>query len=113
MSKIVDENGILIASEVEYATTFWTRYKGLMLRKQSDFPKEKALLFNQCNSIHMFFMRFPIDVIYLDRDFNVVKIVRNIKPWQVDFGHPKAYYTIELNAGVIKENYEPHKIFVE
>lgn len=110
---IKDENGNVIATKIEYATTFWKRYKGLMHRKKESFPIENAMVFNECGSIHMFFMHFPLDVIYLDKQFNVVKIVRNIKPWKVDFGHPDAYYTIELNAGVIKEDYNPQRIYIE
>lgn len=108
---IKDENGNILAEDIEYARTFWTRFRGLMLRKKEDFPNNKALFFENCNSIHMFFMRFPIDVVYLDKSFNVVKVVKNIKPWQCDFGDKKAYYTIELNANTIKEN--PKKIYIE
>ena len=108
---IKDEQGNVLATNIEYATTFWTRFKGLMLRKKEDFPIENALFFNDCNSIHMCFMKFPIDVIYLDKEFNVVKVVKNIKPWKFDFGHKNAYYTIELNANTIKN--EPKKIYIE
>ena len=65
----------------EVAKTFWQRFKGLMGRKA--LPKGEGMLILKCNSIHTCFMRFPIDATFLDRDDNVVKVVRNIRPWRL------------------------------
>lgn len=108
---IKDEKGNILATKVEYANTFFTRFLGLMGRKKENFPEGSALFFNQCNSIHMFFMKFPIDVIYLDKDFHVVRVVKNIQPWKVDKGSLKAQYGIELNANTIKE--DPKIIYID
>lgn len=77
----------LVVDNTEYrdvyvAETFWNRFKGLMF-----VPKEKSfnLLIKNCNSIHTCFMRFNIDVYCLDKDFKVVKIYRNIKPFRFIF----------------------------
>ena len=81
--------------KVEVADTFFKRLRGLMFRKDL----EGGLLIIPCNSIHMMFMHFPIDVVYLDRSFKVLKIVRGLRPW---FGVScclSAHSTLELNSG--------------
>jgi uncharacterized membrane protein (UPF0127 family) len=45
-------------------------------------PPGEGLLILRCNSIHTFFMSFPIDAVFLDRNDRVVKVVRNIPPWR-------------------------------
>lgn len=65
--------------EVEIAESFVSRLRGLMWRRQ--LPESRGLLLTPCNSVHMLFMRFAIDVIYLDADFCIKKIVRDLTPW--------------------------------
>lgn len=96
-------NEHIVAEKVSIADNFYTRFLGLMGQKQ--LPDKYALLLSPCSSIHMMFMRFAIDVIYVDKDLNVVKVTKNIKPWRLDMGHRKAKYTIELPAGTI--DFEP------
>lgn len=61
------------------AERFTARLLGLMFRK--DMPDDAALLIPRCNAIHTFFMRFPIDVTFLDRNGAPVKTVRGVRPW--------------------------------
>ncbi|HID60939.1 MAG TPA: DUF192 domain-containing protein [Hadesarchaea archaeon] len=97
-------NGAVIAREVEPADTFWRRLRGLMLRGK--FPRGKALLFKFKNpgrhSIHMFFVRFPIDLIYLDSGFRVVEARAWLRPWHLHRPKTVANYLIELPAGTIQ-----------
>ena len=65
--------------DIEIAESFLSRFCGLMLRK--NLPEGRGLLLAPCNSVHMGFMRFAIDVIYLDENFCIKKIVRNLRPW--------------------------------
>ena len=65
--------------EVELAESFLIRLHGLMGRRLM--PKGCGLLLAPCNSVHMLFMRFAIDVVYLDEDLRIKKIVRNLTPW--------------------------------
>ena len=65
--------------EIELAESFFSRLRGLMLRSHLD--SGKGLLLAPCNSIHMLFMRFAIDVIYLDKEYRIKKIARNVLPW--------------------------------
>ncbi len=63
----------------EVATTFFQRARGLIGRRGLE--PGTGLLILHCNAIHTFFMRFPIDATFLDRNDRVVKVVRNIRPW--------------------------------
>lgn len=63
---------------VHLATTFWQRFRGLMLRRP--LPPATALLIAPCNSIHMCFMRFAIDAVYLDKQGKILKITRHLRP---------------------------------
>ena len=88
-------NGVVL--NVELADNFLKRLRGLMGRRHLE--KNCGLLLAPCNSVHMLFMRFAIDVVYLDKDFCVKKIVRNLRPWlgiSACFG---AWGALELPAG--------------
>ena len=75
------ETGELLLEHCEVALTSWQRFRGLMLRRE--LPEGHGLYFPGVSSIHMFFMRFPIDAAYLDRDGRVIKLVENLKPWRL------------------------------
>jgi len=66
--------------KIEVAKTFARRAKGLIGRKGLE-PGE-GLLIPHCNCIHTCFMRFAIDATFLDGKGDVVKVVRNIRPWR-------------------------------
>ena len=66
--------------EAEVAETAFERMRGLIGRV--GLGPGKGMLITKCNCIHTFFMRFPIDATFLDRKGNVVKVVRNIRPWR-------------------------------
>src|SRR5829696_3691243 len=54
-----------------------------------------------CSSVHMFFMRFALDVVYVDKERRVVRAVQGLKPWRVSFGGKGAHAAIELPVGAI------------
>lgn len=83
--------------EILIADSFFTRLAGLMFRKP--LPAVTGLLLAPCNSVHMCFMRFAIDVVYLDERHNVIKVVKNLKPWTGVSICRKAWAALELNAG--------------
>jgi len=62
------------------AEGFFARAKGLIGSKP--LPVGEGLLIPKCNAIHTFFMSFPIDATFLDGAGEVVKVVRNIRPWR-------------------------------
>jgi len=73
--------------------------KGLL--GQKDLPPGEALIITDCQSIHMFFMEFAIDVIFCDRQNKVVGLCREIKPFGLSPVFFKASYAIELASGSI------------
>jgi uncharacterized membrane protein (UPF0127 family) len=91
-----ESTGAVIAAEVAVASGIWSRFWGLMGRKR--LPEGHGLLLAPCSSVHTFFMRFPIDVIFLDRERVVVKVVQSMKPWRTALGGG-GKDALELNAG--------------
>ena len=73
------QDKILPPLVVEVAASFVERFLGLMGR--SELPPEKGLLIYPCSSIHMCFMRFAIDAVFVDKDLRVLKIYRSLPPW--------------------------------
>lgn len=64
-----------------------------------DLPDDEGLLIERCSSIHTCWMRFPIDATFLDADGNVVKVVRNIRPWTLAvFGGKGAVKVLETKS---------------
>ena len=93
--------GTILAERPLAARSFLSRLLGLMGRKVFP-PSFDALVFENCNSIHCFFMRMEIDVIFVDRDFKVVKCFHRLKPWRLGFGGLKSTSCIELPAGTLE-----------
>ena len=80
------------------ARTLFARIKGLIGADRP--PPGEGLLITRCNSIHTFFMSFPIDAVFLDRCDRVVKVVRNIRPWRpFVWGGFRAVKVLETAAG--------------
>jgi uncharacterized membrane protein (UPF0127 family) len=90
--------GVAIASELEIATSFAARSQGLLGR--AGLKPDTGLLIDPCSSIHMWFMRFPIDVIFLDKKNRVVGLKANVKPWGMAWSW-RGVKTLELPVGVI------------
>ena len=88
----------IVASSVEIAGTSKTRRRGLLGR--DSLPSSAALIIAPCSSIHTFFMRFVIDVVFVDRNGRVRKVVRNIKPWRIA-ASLGAYAVIEMTGGAV------------
>ncbi|MBM3249956.1 MAG: DUF192 domain-containing protein [Candidatus Omnitrophica bacterium] len=92
----------ILATQVEIADTTLRRVKGLLGRKGLN--KGQALVIRPCNSIHTFFMQFPIDVLFMDKNNRVVRALPEVKPWRLSAVYFAATYTIELPAGAIRES---------
>lgn len=90
-----------VVYHVEIAETFIQRFKGLMLRKSIN-SSEGLILFG-CSSIHTWFMRFAIDVVFLDINHRVICMKEKIKPWRMVGFIKNAYITVELPEGCIRE----------
>jgi uncharacterized membrane protein (UPF0127 family) len=90
---------ICLATNVEVANNIISRLLGLMFRKKME--EGKAMLISPCNSIHTFFMNFSIDVLFLDDQFKVIKIIRSMRPWRMSWPYWRASQVLELPAGTV------------
>ncbi len=89
----------VIAAQVRRAATPWARLVGLLGR--SGLAAGEGLHLLPCGSVHTWFMRFTIDVLYLDRDGRVVKAVPALRPFRWSWGGRRAHSVLELPAGTI------------
>ena len=93
---LVRPDGTVVCESCRLAATFMTRLRGLVGRKA--LASGEGLLLRPAPSIHTFFMRFPIDVVFLDRSGVVRKLVPNLRPWRVAFAGGRSD-ALELGAG--------------
>jgi len=96
VSLVIERTGGVLAGHVEPAFTSKARNRGLLGRDA--LPPNTALVIAPSNSIHTFFMRFPIDIIYVDREGGVLKIRTAVKPGRIS-GCLRAFAAIEMGAG--------------
>lgn len=89
-----------LVDRLEVAATAKLRNKGLLGR--NGLAVGEALWIIPCEAIHTFWMRFSIDLIYVDRNQRVAKVRRSVPPWRIS-GCLRAHSVIELPAGTLAE----------
>src|SRR5574344_1306230 len=89
----------LIAEEVKVANNIVTRTIGLLSRKFLNI--NEGLIILPCHSIHTWFMRFNIDVIFVNKKNKAIATYKNVKPFRILPIHITSRYVIELTSGVI------------
>lgn len=82
--------------DVRVAASFWQRFIGLMGRRA--LAPGAALLLAPCSNIHTCFMRFAIDVVFLDREGEILAIFSDVKPWRARAAW-RAHACLELASG--------------
>jgi len=82
--------------EVLHARGLFARMKGLIGTRA--WPRGRALLIRPCNAVHTCFMRYPIDLVFLDRRGCIVKIVLGVHPWRLSVAW-RATAVVELTQG--------------
>ena len=97
----ISKNTIL-GDKIDLANTFIKRFLGLMPRKFLNHGE--GLIINPCSSIHMFFMKFAIDVLFVDKNNKIIYIEKCIKPWKVSKTIWKAKFVVELPDGTIENS---------
>jgi len=90
-----------ICSSVTVPQTFFQRAKGLLGKKY--ISQDEAIFFSDCSSIHMFGMQISLDIVFLDREFRIVKMVENLKPWRLAWCN-KAQHTLEMASGSVSKH---------
>ena len=93
---LLSERGEVVCERCVVADGPLTRLRGLLGRRE--LPPGEGLLIRPAGAVHTSFMRFPIDVVFLDRDLTVVDVVDGLVPWRAA-GRRGAHAVLELAAG--------------
>jgi uncharacterized membrane protein (UPF0127 family) len=92
---------ILLTQELQIADNTWKRLKGLLGTKELN--KDQMIWIHMCNSIHTFFMQYPIDCLFLDEHLVIRSIKKDIHPWRATFPVIRAISVIEMRSGRASE----------
>ena len=88
MKLIIDNKSI----PIKKCISFKDKLFGLMFKKNINY----GICLKRCSSIHTFFMKEKIDVIMTDKNYKVIYVYNNIKPYRIILPKKKVYYTFEL-----------------
>lgn len=94
---VIKKGSAVLFDNVDVATGFWERFRGLM--NVQSIPDGYGLMIKPCRQIHMFNMKFPLDVIYLSEDNTIIHIDEDIHPWKVGKTVKDASCVVEVNSG--------------
>ncbi|MDR3112597.1 MAG: DUF192 domain-containing protein [Elusimicrobiota bacterium] len=86
--------------KIVHAKTFLDKFIGFMFKK----PKDYAIFFDNCRSVHTFFVRFNLNILYLNSDKEVVKILKEVKPFRVTLPYKNAVSILEIPSGFVDIN---------
>lgn len=104
MPRIVNvTRNLVLAEYAEIADTFFSRMKGLLFRKS--LVKSAALIIKPTSSLHTFFMQFPIDIAFLDKDNKILKISQNVLPFRFIACSLRAKIALEFPAGTLNSTH--------
>lgn len=92
-----------LAQHLARANTHCSRLVGLIGRRSTDFSAGMGLWITPCRGVHTLGMRFPIDVIYLDRGNTVVHLEQNLRPWRMGRVCLKAASVLELPPTTVSQ----------
>lgn len=93
---LVAEDGLAVVERCTVADRFFPRLRGLLGRKA--LGRGEGLLLSPSSSVHTCFMRFPIDVVFLDDELRVLGVSSAVRPWRLA-GRRGARHVLELGAG--------------
>jgi uncharacterized membrane protein (UPF0127 family) len=91
-----EDDGAIVCERCVVADTIFTRMRGLLGRRE--LPRGEGMLIRPAPSVMTFFMAFPIDVVFLSRDGEVLKVCEEVRPWRAAAAR-RAHSTLELPAG--------------
>jgi len=92
----------ILSDQCHFANTVLKRMVGLLNRRK--FAKGEGLLLDRCYGVHTFGMRFPIDVLFLDKDLRVIRAVKALPPYRTSIVK-KAVYVLELPVGALETSH--------
>jgi len=98
VGKLLREDGSVYIKKLHSANTWWSRFRGLQFLPE--LAPDCALLMQPCSSVHTFWMRFPINIIFLDASNRVVECRETVVPWRVVVPRCNGVYsTLEVPIG--------------
>jgi uncharacterized protein len=97
-----EKSGQVLGQKVKLANTIWSRLSGFMFRESIEPYDGLFLAWN--NSVHNCFVRFSLDIIFINKNNEIVKIIKNFRPWMFSRIYFRARHTIELLAGTIPDS---------
>lgn len=103
--KLTHQSGEVICHKMKLASNIFSRMLGLMF--SPGLPDCDGFLISPCNSIHTFFMRYSLDVLFLDRDFKIVKALYDLSPWRMTWIYFSSRHVLEMKAGTMKKGLIP------
>ena len=92
----------ILSDRCHFANTVLKRMVGLLNRRK--FVNGEGLLLDRCYGVHTFGMRFPIDVLFLDKDLRVIRAVKALPPYRTSIVK-KAVYVLELPVGALEASH--------
>lgn len=100
---LIERNEKVIGDRIAVADSFLSRLQGLMFK--AELADGEGLLIKPCSSIHMMFMRFPIDAIFMDAGNRVKALYKKLAPWTgLTKWHREATSVLELKSGTIDKS---------
>lgn len=91
----------VVADRVLMADTWWTRLRGMMGRPEPE--TGEGMLLSPCQSVHMYWMKYPLDVAFLAADGRIVEAYHGLQPSNRSRWHRDAQQALELRAGVLAD----------
>jgi uncharacterized membrane protein (UPF0127 family) len=102
MMAVNSTRNTILAENMARAESFLARLKGLLGR--AELPPGRGLLLEPCRSVHTCFMRFPIDVIFLNMEGKIIYLVAKMKPYKATPYVKRACRALELPAGILSQS---------
>jgi hypothetical protein len=99
MFRAASAHGSVLADRLRPAHTHWTRLRGLLGTRS--LPDGEGLWLRPCRQVHMFWMRYAIDVVFLDADATVLALVESLQPGTLSPKVSGAASVLELPVGTI------------
>ena len=93
---------VALAKRARHATRLWDRLVGLL--GTDELGSESGLVLEPCNSVHMFGMRYSIDVLFLDAGGQVLHIAEGLRPWRMTKVVRGARVAIELPVETVRSS---------
>jgi uncharacterized protein len=92
--------GTVLGSRVRLADGLWSRSRGFLFRPAPS--AGEGILLSPCRAVHMYGVRYPLDVVFISDTGQVVATYPRLRPWRRSGIHGSAYHALELPAGTIR-----------